>query len=97
MEIVDEILKQLKDKKDSALDLSKNYGDKSKRGKFRDFAAAYVDAIILVEDIKKKYTTKAKSIECTHTNREAKVSEWHQNGTPDRWETFCMDCGKSLD
>jgi len=46
------ILKELEEKKDKSIELSKTYIDKSKRAKFRDYAAAYVDAILLIEEIR---------------------------------------------
>lgn len=58
MTAIEELIQELKFKKDSALELSKNFSDKSKRGKFKDYASAYVDAIITAEDIKKKHQPK---------------------------------------
>ncbi len=35
----------------------------------------------------------AKQLACKHKRTKEEVSEWHRNGQPDRWETFCLDCG----
>jgi hypothetical protein len=57
MENIDKMIQFLIEKKDSALELSKTYVDKSKRQKFRDFAAAYVDALMFAEELKSEQET----------------------------------------
>lgn len=54
MTAIEEMIQFLTEKKDSALELSKTYVDKSKRQKFRDFAAAYVDALVFAQELKDK-------------------------------------------
>ena len=56
----------------------------------------------LIEDdivSKKEYKEKCEALKikqnnCKHENTSSEVSEWHPNGEPDRWITFCVDCGK---
>jgi len=52
-------------------------------------ATKVVDAYNKQERIKKEDKIK----NCKHLNKEQEVSEWHQNGQPDRWRTYCKDCG----
>mgnify|MGYP003403852069 FL=1 len=58
----------------------------------------YLEAKKIVEEYSKQEKTKKDRIiaDCKHLNQEEEVSEWHQNGLPDRYRTFCKDCGKTL-
>lgn len=52
---LDEFLTKLEEMKNECLYQSKMYPDKSKRGKFRDYAAILVEAMIQGDKIKKKH------------------------------------------
>jgi len=58
----------------------------------------FLEAKKIVDDYNKQEKIKKDKIiaNCKHLNKEEEVSEWHQNGNPDRWITYCKDCGKTL-
>ena len=51
-------------------------------------AIKIIDAYNKQEAIKKENKIK----NCKHLNTKSEVSEWHQNGQPDRWRVYCIDC-----
>jgi antirestriction protein len=44
----------------------------------------------------KERILKEKQLNCKHENTRSEVSDYHPNGQPDRWSTYCKDCGKRL-
>lgn len=62
----------------------------------------YKDALKIVakfvqeQEDEKRAKFIAKIASCEHKNTDSEVSEWHQNGQPDRWREWCTDCGKII-
>ncbi len=52
-------------------------------------AKKIVDAYLKQEKLKKDNETR----KCKHLNKQEEVSEYHQNGRPDRYRIYCKDCG----
>lgn len=55
----------------------------------------YLEAKKIVDNYnqQEKIKEENKIKNCKHKNTEKEVSEWHQNGNPDRWRIYCKDCG----
>jgi hypothetical protein len=58
----------------------------------------YLEAKKTIEEYSKQEQIKKdeRIANCKHLRKKEEVSEWHQNGNPDRWRTYCKDCGKTL-
>lgn len=48
------------------------------------------------EEKRQKEELLLKQKNCKHENTRDEISEWHPNGDPDRWRTYCKDCGKLI-
>lgn len=49
-----------------------------------------------IQKVKAQKDIEQKQKNCKHENTHYGVSEYHQNGKPDRWYEVCKDCGKML-